>query len=403
MKIGIGITVFNRNETFYKSFEQLKKYAPKGSKIVVVDDGSTIPIKDATYRFQKNLGAPTAKNKCLELLDDCEHIFLFDDDVLIKKKGWEKPYINSTEPHLNYTFAYDWFEFENHKVCNHPNGCMMYFHKSAIEKVGGFDEDFIKYGYWHGSMSCRIYNAGLTSFPFMDVIGSDNYFTSLDENKKVQSATLNKGKYLAKNKKRYQEKNESSEFIPYKKETDFKVWYSNPYSTEKNIGKAYNEFCDIVPNENDWIVLQDGDICFLTPKWGQQIKETIKLYGEEFDLITCLTNRLARNIQRYKGEFSENHDMKHHALIAKELEDNHWCEIEDITKSKKVAGLLMIFKKSLWNKVKFNENDPAFDDTFSKELIKRGCKFGLMKGLYVQHAYRILSENPIGDRSHLLK
>ena len=182
-----------------------------------------------------------------------------------------------------------------------------------------------------------------------------------------------------------------------------KIWYSNPYSTEKNIGKAYNEFCEIVPNEDDWIVISDGDVCYLTHKWGLHIAETIKLHGENFDLITCVTNRLARPIQRYKGEFSENHDMIYHALIAKELEENHWCEVEDITKGKKVAGLLMIFKKSLWNKVKFRENDIAFDDTFSKELIKRGCKFGMMKGLYVYHFYRGWSETPIGDRKHLKK
>lgn len=182
-----------------------------------------------------------------------------------------------------------------------------------------------------------------------------------------------------------------------------KIWYSNPYSTEKNIGKAYNDFCEIVPNDEDWIVLQDGDICFLTSKWGRQIEETIKLYGNHFDLITCQTNRLGRPFQRYKGEFSENFDMKYHTELAVKLENENWCKIKDITNTKKVAGMLMIFKKSLWNETKFNENDIAFDDTWSKELIKKGYKFGMMTGLYVWHSYRLLSEKPIGDRAHLKK
>lgn len=402
MKIGIGFTVHNRNEVFERTLEQIKKHTPESFKIVIVDDASEMPVQNSTYRLNKNVGAPTAKNKCLELLDDCEHIFLFDDDCQTISDNWWLPYIESPEPHLNYTFGYDSFEWNGHKVCDNPNGCMMYFHKSAIEKVGGFDKDFIKYGYWHGSMSCRIYNAGLTSFPFMDVIGSEKLFKCLDQTKEVESATKSKGKYLSHNKRRYFEKIESSEFIPYKKQkTDFKIWYSTPFSTEKNIGKSYNEFCENVPSSDDYICLMDGDICFLTPKWGKQIEETIKLHGEDYDLITCLTNRLGRPIQRYKGEFSENFDMKHHALIAKELEENHWCKIEDITDKKRVAGLMMIFKKSLWEKVKFRENDIAFDDSFSKDLLKLKCRFGLMKGLYTFHCYRILSDNPIGDNKHL--
>lgn len=400
MSIGIGIANFNRNEVFYQTLEQIKKYAPKGAKIVVVDDGSAIPIKDADFRFDKNLGTPTAKNKCLQLLEDCEHIFLFDSDLRPIKKGWEKPYINSQEPHLNFTFRYDSFEWNGHKVCNHPNGCMMYINNSALKKVGGFDTDFERYGYWHGSFSCRVYNAGLTSFPFMDVIGSEKYFDSLDEKKTVQSATPNKGKYLAKNKKRYQEKNESFEFIPYKKETDFKVWYSNPFSTEKNIGKAYNDFCALIPDE-DWIAIQDGDAMYLTSDWGVQIKEIIKQHGNDFDLIGCVTNRLGRPIQLAEGVEYDNFDIKYHYQKAIELKGKYGTQVEDITNRKYIAGLLMIFPKRVWNKIKFQENCIYFDDQFSKAVAKSGGRLGLAKGLYMFHFYRGWADNPRESKEHL--
>lgn len=62
----------------------------------------------------------------------------------------------------------------------------------------------------------------------------------------------------------------------------------------------------------------------------------------------------------------------------------------------------MLFPKRVWNQVKFKENINYFDDEFSKEVIKKGGKLGLMKGLYVYHLYRIWSEKPIGDRGHLI-
>lgn len=178
------------------------------------------------------------------------------------------------------------------------------------------------------------------------------------------------------------------------------VWYSNPYSTEKNIGKALNEFCALIPDD-DWICLQDGDIMYLTPDWGRQIDEVVKTHGNKFKLFGCVTNRLGRPSQRYQGEFSDNHDVKHHYEIAKQLESEHWSEVEDITKSKRVAGMFMLFPKSLWNKIKFKENRIDFDDCFCVDVLRAGGKLGLMKGLYVYHAYRIWANVPHRDRAHL--
>lgn len=179
-----------------------------------------------------------------------------------------------------------------------------------------------------------------------------------------------------------------------------KIWYSNPYSTEKNIGKALNEFCALVP-EGDWICLQDGDIMYLTPTWGKQIEETVKKWGHRYSLMGCLTNRLGRPIQRYNGEFSNNFDIKHHYNIAKEIEDSSWAKVEDITHKKRIAGMFMLFPKSLWNEIKFAENKHNFDDIFSTAVVKRGRRLGLMKGLYVFHSYRIWSDHPGRDTNHL--
>lgn len=376
---------------------------PKNSKIIVVDDASIIPIENADFRFDKNVGSPISKNMCLEIADNlgAEHIFLSDDDTFPIKEGWEQLYIKSGAAHLNYTFKYRFKIVDGLLHFENPNGCMMYLNRRAIDKVGGFDIGFIKYGYWHGAYSNRVYNAGLIPHPFMDVMGSSKYLYCLDQKPgDNRTSAPDRGKFLAKNKRRYFEKLNSSEYIPYKKEGRIRVFYSNPYDTDGNIGRGLNEFCEIVPDDA-WICLQDGDITYLTPKWGKQIEDVVRMHGDNYGLIGCVTNRLGRNIQRV-GDINGHHDMLRHAQLAKEIEENHWGEVEDITDKKYIAGMFMLFPKKVWKKVGgFPENNIAFDDAFSKAVRKKGYRLGLMKGLYVYHLYRIWSDNPSKDRQHL--
>ena len=396
--IGIGVTTYNRNKIAANTLAQIKAFAPAEAKIVIVDDGSPVPFVGASYRFNVNQGAPTAKNKCLELLEGCEHIFLFDDDCHPVVKGWELPYIEAEAEHLNFTFKYPHVEAKGLKIHTNPNGCMMYISKKALEVVGGFDTKFIKYGYWHGAYANRVYNAGLNAFPFMDVVGSSALFCSMDRDNTVRTASPDRRKYLPKNKQRYLEQINSSEFIPFKSSP--RIWYSNPYNSDKNIGKALNEFCELVP-DGDWICLQDGDIAYLTPDWGKQIEEVVRLHGSKYSLFGCLTNRLGRPIQRYKKEFSEDHDIRNHAAIARELSASHFAEVEDITDKRYIAGLFMLFPKSLYSRIKFKENCNYFDDEFSRDVVRAGGKLGLLKGLYVYHLYRIWSDTPITEKTHL--
>ena len=207
--IGIGVTTRNRNEQLAKTLSFIKKFAPKGSVVVVVDDASETPVKNADFRFETNVGTPTAKNKCIELLNGCEHLFLFDDDCYPVCKEWETPYINSGATHLNFTFekfvdgsktGHEIKAIENNIVSYSGScGCMMYIHKSVIEKIGGFDTSYPKWGGWHHDFSYRAYNAGLIPEPFMDVLGSGGLFHSKDYVMGIGSLTTNEDK--AKNLK----------------------------------------------------------------------------------------------------------------------------------------------------------------------------------------------------------
>lgn len=399
--IGIGVTTFNRNRLVKNILEKIREFTKVPYKLVVVDDGSATPVKEATFRFNQNQGAPISKNKCLELLDDCEHIFLFDDDTYPTQERWHELYTKSGVKHMNYTFKYSSEIVNGVRHCSNPNGCMMYIHQDVLKEVGGFDTGFIKYGYWHGAFSNRVYNAGLIPHPFIDAIDSNKYLYCLDQKGRAnKTSTPNRGRFLRANKQRYFEKIDSCEFIDYKIKKEPKIWYSNPYNTEMNIGKALNEFCELVP-DGDWICLQDGDILYLTPDWGVQIEEVVKKHGSDFGLIGCMTNRLSRPIQRIE-ELNDNHDLKYHYETALKLSKENWAEVENITDKKYIAGMFMLFPKEVWKKNKFVENSPAFDDYFSRMVRKSGYKLGLMKGLYVYHLYRIWSETPTKERAHLV-
>jgi len=177
-----------------------------------------------------------------------------------------------------------------------------------------------------------------------------------------------------------------------------RVWYSTPFSPEKNIGRAYNDFCEMVP-DNDWICLRDGDSMFLRPDWGAQIAEIIRLHGKDYDLLGCVTNRLNSERQRpFPGDF-DNTDILYHKQVADRLYAAHKTDVQNHREP--VAGLLMLFPKRIWKEVKFREKSIYFDSEFGKDLLKRGGRVGLMTGLYVLHFYRWDKENPRGYKKHL--
>jgi len=195
VKVGVAITTYNRYDVFKKSHEEIKRFLPKGAVLVVVDDASTTPVKEADYRFEKNAGIAAAKNKCLDLLykAGCTHFFLFDDDCYPLVPNWHLPYINHKEPHLNYNFGLWEVYRDSTKVAYlQTRGVMVYCTREVLDRVGGMDTVYGKWGCEHPSWSDRIYMAGLTSFRYMDIASSKGLFMSLDEHEKVVSTVTGK-------------------------------------------------------------------------------------------------------------------------------------------------------------------------------------------------------------------
>lgn len=230
-RIGIGLTVHNRYDIAKKCIANIKNFMPEGSILKIVDDASEIPFEGSDYRFNSNVGIAKAKNMCFELLQGCDEIFLFDEDCWPIVKDWHLPYIKSDQPHLSFTFdkLINGRQNGNRVVLNsdglvsfgNPCGCMLYFNKICLEKVGGFDEGFGRYGYDHVNLSVRIFNAGLTKARFLDVPNSLNLFHSMDYAMEVKSSVpeADRAKSIVVNRVKYNRDFKSSQYIPYKQQT----------------------------------------------------------------------------------------------------------------------------------------------------------------------------------------
>lgn len=202
-KIGIAITTHNRPDTLTKALENHLKFRPEGAKLVVIDDGSMIPVvvpeEVELIRFDHSRGIVQAKNAslCALINAGCEELFLFDDDAWPIAENWEQPYIQSPEPHLAYQFLdlavniklrdlSILYQDDKHIAYTGQRGVMLYYHISAIQKVGGFDPVYERGMYEHADLALRIYHNSLTSWAFADVVGSNRLIYSLDEHMGVK-------------------------------------------------------------------------------------------------------------------------------------------------------------------------------------------------------------------------
>jgi glycosyltransferase involved in cell wall biosynthesis len=222
MKIGIGITTRNRREIAEKSIREIRKFAPKGSKIIVVDDASDDPYYRADYRFPFQAGIAKAKNKCLELLKDCDYLFLFDDDCFPVKEGWAEAYINTGLNHASFNFVWrgDGMHIVDHLPNNvtswsSPRGCMMFFTKKALEVAGGMDEGFAIWGYEHPEYSRRCWLLKINPCPFPDIKGSEEYFYSYDMHSNIVTTVLDRTALIDYNRDRYMKSEAFPRFIPF--------------------------------------------------------------------------------------------------------------------------------------------------------------------------------------------
>lgn len=161
-KIGVGVITCDRIEMLKKCLLSIDN--SWYDYLVVINDGN-LHIETKKYNIinnKQNLGVGKSKNIALKnLLDnDCEHLFLVEDDIVFIKNAFNA-YINASKitkvKHFNYCL-----HGQDNKVYGSPNprkvidikgvkvalyfnvyGALSYYHRSVIEDVGLMDEDYI--------------------------------------------------------------------------------------------------------------------------------------------------------------------------------------------------------------------------------------------------------------------
>lgn len=212
----VAITTRNREKSFYDTYNSVKQFT---DNIIVVDDASDINYANADFRFESRVGIPRAKNKCIELFmnTNSEHLFLLDDDVIIKDKVFFERYIESKYNHLSFCFTPIVKRQNDIKIHQVANGCAMYYNRICFDVVGGFDTSFGLGKYEHADLSRRIFNAGLTPYKYFDLIGSKYWIKSLDNKKEIKRSFSMKemGKLLKDGIDYFHSQEYSTRFIDY--------------------------------------------------------------------------------------------------------------------------------------------------------------------------------------------
>ena len=181
-KVGVGIiTTGSRVEQFKKAFGFFAVSPDEVHEIVVVIDGPDVngleewcfsKIKGA-YRLNviindQNIGVGRSKNKALSLLleKDCQHFFLVEDDIYVKRSSVLRKYIDASK-----VSGIQHFNFSQHGIMNktfdgqkkpnprfsvaygktaeiiislypHCVGAFSYYSKKCLDTVGLMDERY---------------------------------------------------------------------------------------------------------------------------------------------------------------------------------------------------------------------------------------------------------------------
>lgn len=178
-----------------------------------------------------------------------------------------------------------------------------------------------------------------------------------------------------------------------------KVYFRTPYSIDKNLGEAYNEEMDMIPDGHS-ACFTDGDILFLTPDYGHIITEYANRYPNA--VLTCWTNRIHRLAKGQLKEDIKSSDIKDHLSVEQSVQG-----VTIINGS--VSGFLLVIPKHIWQRFHFSEtnfynssqpNLLGVDNEWTNRIRANGVQVLRMDGVYVWHTYRLLSDGQ--DKNHLI-
>ena len=155
-----------------------------------------------------------------------------------------------------------------------------------------------------------------------------------------------------------------------------------PYSTERNLGDAYNRA--IQSSESNWVLLLDHDVFLaLSPRWYEICIHTISKHNPA--LASCWTCKTGSALPWIAYQDSpDSTDIQDHVQTAQRIYNQYQMSVTEI---EKVTGFFMLINKSVWKSVGgFPAKGISQEDwDYSKKLTDAGHKIFRMDGMYVYH------------------
>lgn len=228
-KIGLGLITCDRIDFFKKSAKAAinnSKYI-ENFEFVVINDGLselTVP-KVNVINTTGRIGVGKAKNLAFEYLlsKNCDHIFLIEDDIIIKNPGVFNAYIHASKITGLQHFMFGYHGPANKKgisggkpeprfivnygnglsiaINEHSVGAFCYYSKEVLINVGLIDEEFHN-AFDHVDHDYRIAKAGYCTpyWNWPDIANSTDYLEEIECSEK--SSTIRPNKDWAENIKK---------------------------------------------------------------------------------------------------------------------------------------------------------------------------------------------------------
>lgn len=205
-RIGIGIVTCNRPEFFLKCIKSI----PTGHTLAVVNDGFDFEDidklkKKINFHYihnENNIGVGKSKNKLFRYLiqQKCDHIFIIEDDIIIKDHSVFNKYIEARNKTgiQHFNFGYHGpanrgniskgvpqpkyiIDYNDCKIAinAHSVGAFCYYTKEVLNKVGLIDEEYCN-AFEHVDHDYRIAKAGYCT-PYWNWPDIANSYELLDE------------------------------------------------------------------------------------------------------------------------------------------------------------------------------------------------------------------------------
>ena len=165
------------------------------------------------------------------------------------------------------------------------------------------------------------------------------------------------------------------------------IYYSSPFSTERKIGKAYNQFMKLLPNPTDYGCLIDGDTLFTTSNYGYLIEAVVN-QNPNCRLFYAKTNRISCPWQLDNAIAGD--DIFLHRQHGKQLMDLHGTAVKQVQgESVPGSGFFILLRKCLWEKFPFREDGMLnVDWDFFRRVVRSKEIVFQISGLYLYHWYR---------------